>query len=402
MKKFLMIRNFQISKSWILVLFIKINFFLSASHYTYPQKINIEAINNVNSYLDLLKGKNVGVVTNNSSKFYNSFSEIHLIDSLLKLNISIKKIFAPEHGFRGNQDAGEKIDNSIDSKTSIPIISLYGTNRKPTNKDLENIDLILFDLQDVGVRFYTYLSTLHYVMESCAENNIDIVVLDRPNPNANYVDGPVLENDSKSFVGLHPVPILYGLTIGEYAKMINGEKWLNNKIQAKLTVIKMKNYNRRIEYQLKSKPSPNLPNLKSINLYPSLCFFEQTPVSVGRGTEMQFQVIGSPDWNNQPFSFIPKPNFGAKNPKHNGIKCFGLDLRNVNKLSEINLEWIIKAYNYSPDKEKFFKSGFHRLAGNKKLENQIKDGISAIKIKLSWKKDLETYKIMREKYILYN
>tara|TARA_X000000950_G_scaffold46388_1_gene53187 strand:- start:987 stop:2180 length:1194 start_codon:yes stop_codon:yes gene_type:complete len=397
-----MIRNFQISKPWLLVLFIKINFFLAASHYTYPQKINIEAINNVNSYLDLLKDKNVGVVANNSSKFYNSSSKIHLIDSLLKLNVSVKKIFAPEHGFKGNQDAGEKIDNSINSKTSIPIISLYGTNRKPTNKDLENIDLILFDLQDVGVRFYTYLSTLHYVMESCAENNIDIVLLDRPNPNANYVDGPVLENDSKSFVGLHPVPILYGLTIGEYAKMINGEKWLNNKIQAKLTVIKMKNYNRRIEYQLQSKPSPNLPNLKSINLYPSLCFFEQTPVSIGRGTDMQFQVIGSPYWKNQPFSFIPKPNLGAKNPKHNGIKCFGLDLRDEKKLTQINLNWLIKAYNFSPNKEKFFRIGFHRLAGNKKLENQIKDGISAKKIKLSWKKDLEIYKIVREKYILYN
>ena len=397
-----MIRNFQISKPWLLVLFIKINFFLAASHYTYPQKINKEAINNVNSYIDLLKDKNVGVVANNSSKFYSSSSKIHLIDSLLKLNISVKKIFAPEHGFRGNQDAGEKIDNSINSKTSIPIISLYGTNRKPTNKDLENIDLILFDLQDVGVRFYTYLSTLHYVMESCAENNIDIVLLDRPNPNANYVDGPVLENDSKSFVGLHPVPILYGLTIGEYAKMINGEKWLNNKIQAKLTVIKMKNYNRRIEYQLQSKPSPNLPNLKSINLYPSLCFFEQTPVSIGRGTEMQFQVIGSPYWKNQPFSFIPKPNLGAKNPKHNGIKCFGLDLRDEKKLTQINLSWLIKAYNFSPNKENFFRNGFHRLAGNKKLENQIKDGMSAKKIKLSWKKDLEIYKIKREKYILYN
>tara|TARA_Y100000022_G_scaffold198986_1_gene210460 strand:+ start:55 stop:1029 length:975 start_codon:yes stop_codon:yes gene_type:complete len=324
------------------------------------------------------------------------------LDSLLSLNISVIKIFSPEHGFRGNLDAGEKIDNSIDSKTGIPIISLYGSKKKPNSGDLKNLDLILFDLQDVGARFYTYLSTLHYVMESCAENNIEIIVLDRPNPNANYVDGPVLEDDSKSFVGLHPVPILYGLTIGEYAKMINGEKWLNNNIQAKLTVIKMDNYNREFEYQLKSKPSPNLPNLKSINLYPSLCFFEQTPVSVGRGTEMQFQVIGSPNWNNQPFSFTPRPNFGAKNPKHNGIKCFGLDLRHEKKLSKINLGWLIEAYNYSPEKEKFFRSGFYRLAGTKKLENQIKAGMSAEEIKSTWKKDIESYMIIRNKYMLYN
>ena len=397
-----MIKNFRISRFWILVLSFKINFFLIANTLSYSQNINIEAINKVDSYVDIIKNKNIGIVTNHSSKFYKSESEVHLLDSLLSLNISVIKIFSPEHGFRGDLDAGEKIDNSIDSKTGIPIISLYGSKKKPNSGDLKNLDLILFDLQDVGARFYTYLSTLHYVMESCAENNIEIIVLDRPNPNANYVDGPVLEDDSKSFVGLHPVPILYGLTIGEYAKMINGEKWLNNNIQAKLTVIKMDNYNREFEYQLKSKPSPNLPNLKSINLYPSLCFFEQTPVSVGRGTEMQFQVIGSPNWNNQPFSFTPRPNFGAKNPKHNGIKCFGLDLRHEKKLSKINLGWLIKAYNYSPEKEKFFRSGFYRLAGTKKLENQIKAGMSAEEIKSTWKKDIESYMIIRNKYMLYN
>ena len=397
-----MIKNFRISRFWILVLSFKINFFLIANTLSYSQNINIEAINKVDSYVDIIKNKNIGIVTNHSSKFYNSESEVHLLDSLLSLNISVIKIFSPEHGFRGDLDAGEKIDNSIDSKTGIPIISLYGSKKKPNSGDLKNLDLILFDLQDVGARFYTYLSTLHYVMESCAENNIEIIVLDRPNPNANYVDGPVLEDDSKSFVGLHPVPILYGLTIGEYAKMINGEKWLNNKIQAKLTVIKMDNYNREFEYKLKSKPSPNLPNLKSINLYPSLCFFEQTPVSVGRGTEMQFQVIGSPDWNNQPFSFTPRPNFGAKNPKHNGIKCFGLDLRHEKKLSKINLGWLIIAYNHSPEKEKFFRSGFYRLAGTKKLENQIKAGMSAEEIKSTWKKDIESYMIIRNKYMLYN
>ena len=397
-----MIKNFRISRFWILVLSFKINFFLIGNTLSYSQNINIEAINKVDSYIDIIKNKNIGIVANHSSKFYNSKSEVHLLDSLLSLNISVIKIFSPEHGFRGDLDAGEKIDNSIDSKTGIPIISLYGSKKKPNSGDLKNLDLILFDLQDVGARFYTYLSTLHYVLESCAENNIEIIVLDRPNPNANYIDGPVLEDDSKSFVGLHPVPILYGLTIGEYAKMINGEKWLNNNIQAKLTVIKMDNYNREFEYQLKSKPSPNLPNLKSINLYPSLCFFEQTPVSVGRGTEMQFQVIGSPKWNNQPFSFTPRPNFGAKNPKHNGIKCFGLDLRHGKKLSKINLGWLIKAYNYSPDKEKFFRSGFYRLAGTKKLENQIKAGMSAEEIKSTWKKDIESYMIIRNKYMLYN
>ncbi len=397
-----MIKNFRISRFWVLLICFKINCFLILNTSIYSQNINIEAINKVDSYIGLIKNKNIGLVTNHSSKFDNTNLEIHLLDSLLNLNISVNAIFAPEHGFRGDLDAGEKINNSIDSKTGIPIISLYGSKRKPDSKDLENIDLILFDLQDVGVRFYTYLSTLHYVMESCAENNIEIIVLDRPNPNANYIDGPVLKENSKSFVGLHPVPILYGLTIGEYAKMINGEKWLNNKIQAKLTVIKMDNYKREYRYQLKSKPSPNLPNLKSINLYPSLCFFEQTPVSIGRGTDMQFQVIGSPDWINQPFSFTPRPNFGAKNPKHNGIKCFGLDLRDENRLSEINFEWLIKAYNYSPEKDNFFRSGFYRLAGNKELEDQIKAGMSAEDIKLTWKKDIESYKIVRNKYILYN
>ena len=397
-----MTRNFQISKSWILVLFTKINFFLALSHYSYSQNINIEAINNTDSYVDILKDKNIAVVSNQSSKFYNSSSKIHLIDSLLKLNITIKKIFAPEHGFRGNSDAGEIINNSIDTKTSIPILSLYGSNKKPKYKDLKNIDLILFDLQDVGVRFYTYLSTLHYVMESCAENNIELIVLDRPNPNANYIDGPVLENESRSFIGLHPVPILYGLTIGEYAKMINGEKWLKKGLKVKLTIIEMENYNRRLKYELKSKPSPNLPNLKSINLYPSLCFFEQTPISIGRGTKMQFQIFGSPHWKNQSFSFMPKPNLGAKKPKHNGIKCFGIDLRNEKELNNINLVWLIKAYNYSPDKDNFFWSGFHKIAGNKELEIQIKNGMSAEEIKLTWNRGLNRFKKIRKKYLIYN
>ena len=367
---------------------------------TYAQNSSIvTGAERLDQYISDLKNKNIAIVANQTT----IIKKEHLVDVLLNEGVNVQKVFSPEHGFRGKSDAGEKVKDEFDLQTGLPIYSLYGkAKRKPSKELLKDVDIMLFDLQDVGARFYTYLSTLHYVMESCAENNIEIIVLDRPNPNANYVDGPVLEDDSKSFVGLHPVPILYGLTIGEYAKMINGEKWLNNNIQAKLTVIKMDNYNREFEYQLKSKPSPNLPNLKSINLYPSLCFFEQTPVSVGRGTEMQFQVIGSPNWNNQPFSFTPRPNFGAKNPKHNGIKCFGLDLRHEKKLSKINLGWLIKAYNYSPEKEKFFRSGFYRLAGTKKLENQIKAGMSAEEIKSTWKKDIESYMIIRNKYMLYN
>ena len=324
------------------------------------------------------------------------------MDSLLKLNVKIKKVFAPEHGFRGNLDAGEKIINSIDPKTGIPIVSLYGKKRKPSFEDLEEIDVIIFDIQDVGARFYTYLSTMHYVMESCAENNIELIVLDRPNPNGHYIDGPVMVKESMSFIGLHPVPIVYGMTIGEYAKMINGEKWLRNNLNCKLKVIEITNYDRNKKYKLTVKPSPNLPNQQSINLYPSLCFFEQTPVSVGRGTEKQFQVIGTPYWENFKFNFTPKSMPGAKYPKHENLTCYGLNLENEEYLSKIDLKWLILAYKNEKNKENFFKSGFHRLAGNKLLEEQIKKGLSEKEIRKTWKNGLDNFKLTREKYLIYN
>jgi len=395
-----MLENFQISKS--IFVFIKINFFLIVSLNIIAQNNTIIGIDKTEEYLPLIIDKNVAIVSNHTSHFIKENKSIHLVDSLLKLNVQVKKVFAPEHGFRGNLDAGEKIINSIDSKTGIPIVSLYGKKRKPSFEDLDGIDVIIFDIQDVGARFYTYLSTMHYVMESCAENGIKLIVLDRPNPNGHYIDGPVMTKESMSFVGLHPVPIVYGMTIGEYAKMINGEKWLKNNLNCKLKVIEITNYNRYKKYKLSLKPSPNLPNQKSINLYPSLCFFEQTPVSVGRGTKKQFQVIGTPYWKNFKFNFTPKSMPGAKYPKHENYTCYGLNLENEQYLSKIDLKWLILAYKNERNKDNFFKSGFHRLAGSKLLEEQIKKGLSEKEIKKTWKNGLENFQLIREKYLIYN
>ena len=395
-----MLKNFQISKS--IIVFIKINFFLIVSLNIVAQNNTIIGIDKTEEYLPLIVDKNIAIVSNHTSQFVKESKSIHLVDSLLKLNVQVKKVFAPEHGFRGNLDAGEKIINSIDEKTGIPIVSLYGKKRKPSFEDLDEIDVIIFDIQDVGARFYTYLSTMHYVMESCAENNIELIVLDRPNPNGHYIDGPVMTKESMSFVGLHPVPIVYGMTIGEYAKMINGEKWLRNNLNCKLKVIEITNYDRNKKYKLTFKPSPNLPNQQSINLYPSLCFFEQTPVSVGRGTEKQFQVIGTPYWENFKFNFTPESMPGAKYPKHENLTCYGLNLENEEYLSKIDLKWLILAYKNEKNKDNFFKSGFHRLAGNKLLEEQIKKGLSAKEIRKTWKNGLDNFKLIREKYLIYN
>ena len=395
-----MLKNFQISKS--IIVFIKINFFLIVSLNIVAQNNTIIGIDKTEEYLPLIIDKNIAIVSNHTSQFIKESKSIHLVDSLLKLNVQIKKVFAPEHGFRGNLDAGEKIINSIDEKTGIPIVSLYGKKRKPSFEDLDEIDVIIFDIQDVGARFYTYLSTMHYVMESCAENNIELIVLDRPNPNGHYIDGPVMTKESMSFVGLHPVPIVYGMTIGEYAKMINGEKWLRNNLNCKLKVIEITNYDRNKKYKLTFKPSPNLPNQQSINLYPSLCFFEQTPVSVGRGTEKQFQVIGTPYWENFKFNFTPKSMPGAKYPKHENLTCYGLNLENEEYLSKIDLKWLILAYKNEKNKDNFFKSGFHRLAGNKLLEEQIKEGLPEKEIRKTWKNGLDNFKLIREKYLIYN
>jgi uncharacterized protein YbbC (DUF1343 family) len=377
---------------------------------------------NFNTYLPLLKDKKVGIVTNLSGiikvsgktgavlnekgeavgEFEEVDKTVSIVDFLIEKNISIQKIFAPEHGFRGTADAGEHIVDGKDTKTGLPIISLYGDNKKPKPEQLEGIDVVVFDVQDVGVRFYTYISTLHYVMEACAENNIPLLVLDRPNPNGAIVDGPILENEFSSFVGMHPVPVLYGMTIGEYAQMINGEKWLKNGIQCQLTVVPCLNYTREMNYSLPVRPSPNLPNDLSINLYASLCLFEGTNVSVGRGTEKQFQIYGSPFLPKGDFSFTPIPNSGAKKPLYHGTMCFGEDLSASAKVHQLELKWLLKTYQETQDKSKFFSPFFTKLAGTKKLQEQIEAGISENKIRKSWKKNLEDFMKMRERYLIYS
>lgn len=369
----------------------------------------IVGANRTESYLPLLENKKVGVVGNQSSVIFLSGEKnqeqeyVHLVDSLISLDVNVVKVFAPEHGFRGTADAGEIIKDGVDIKTGVPVLSLYGNNKKPSEEQLEGIDVMVFDIQDVGTRFYTYISTLHYVMEACAENNIPLVIFDRPNPNGHYVDGPILKPEHKSFVGMHPVPIVHGLTIGEYAKMVNGEKFLEDGIQTDLTVIEMENYNHARKYKLPIKPSPNLPNAKAINLYPSLCFFEGTNVNAGRGTSKQFQVFGSPylDQDIYEYSYIPKPNEGSKYPKHNGEVCYGKDLIETPRLSEINLEWLVNAYHNTADKSKFFNAYFTKLAGTEELRHKIESGMTAAEIKESWQPGLEKYKKMREDYLLY-
>lgn len=353
---------------------------------------------NYTAYLSILKGKKIGIVTNQTGILSD---KTHLVDFLLGKNIAIKTIFAPEHGFRGTADAGEHVVDGKDSKTGLPIISLYGDNKKPKPEQLVGIDILVFDLQDVGARFYTYISSLHYIMEACAENNILLLILDRPNPNITIIDGPVLEKEFTSFVGMHPIPLLHGMTIGEYAQMINGEKWLKNGIQCKLTVIPCLNYNRKMDYSLPIKPSPNLPNDQAVNLYASLCLFEGTNVSVGRGTEKQFQIYGSPYLPKSDFSFIPKPNLGAQNPVYNGVLCYGEDLSTYPRVNQLELKWLIKAYNSTKDKSKFFNVFFTKLAGTKKLQLQIESGVSEKEIRESWKNGLIMFRVMRSKYLIY-
>ncbi len=358
------------------------------------------------SYIELLRNKKIAIVANQTSVIFkndsvNSYT--HLVDSLLSLNITIAKVFAPEHGFRGKADAGEHILDQKDKKTGLPIYSLYGKNKKPSKQLLKGIGYVVFDIQDVGVRFYTYISTLHYIMEACAENKIPLIVLDRPNPNRDYIDGPVLDTKLTSFVGMHPVPIIYGLTIGEYAKMINGEKWLKNDVQCDLTVIPIKNYSTSTRYHLPIKPSPNLPNDQSINLYPSLCLFEGTTISCGRGTEQQFQIYGSPELpkNKFLFDFTPQPNFGSKFPKHENKICYGEDLSESPSLKKFELQWIKQAYDNSPNQDTFFNNFFDKLAGTYQLKKQLIDGISIVEIEKTWQKKLADYAHIRSKYILY-
>jgi len=352
-------------------------------------------------YVPLLKGKNVAVVVNQSSLVQGQ----HLVDALLQQQINVVKIFAPEHGFRGEADAGQHLKNGVDSATGLPIVSLYGKHKKPSRADLKNIDVLLFDIQDVGVRFYTYLSTLHYIMEAAAQSKIKVIVLDRPNPNGGRIDGEVLNLKYKSFVGMHPVPILYGMTIGEYALMINGEGWLKGGIQADLTVVPLGNYTHESYYSLEVKPSPNLPNDLSIYLYPSLAFFEGTTFSAGRGTLSQFQLYGSPYYKKKKFSFKPVSRKGAKHPKHQNKKCYGVDLSTEVQETNggINLGYLLDAYKNYPYKKKFFlKSRFiDKLAGSNKLRQQVLSGKSAKQIKKSWQKGLNRFKKVRQNYLLY-
>lgn len=397
---------FQAFKKITFILFLIVSNASNANSSTGTIKNKINGISNeiktgadnFEKYIPLLKDKKVGIVTNQTGLLSN---KKHVVDFLLEKKINIQTIFAPEHGFRGTADAGEHVVDGKDSKTGLSIISLYGDNKKPKPEQLSGIDVMVFDLQDVGARFYTYISSLHYVMEACAENNVPLIIFDRPNPNGRIVDGPLLEKEFTSFVGMHPIPLLHGMTIGEYAKMINGEKWLKNAAQCKLTVIPCVNYNRKMDYSLLAKPSPNLPNDQSINLYASLCLFEGTNVSMGRGTEKQFQIYGSPYLTKTNFSFTPKPNFGAKDPVYNGVECFGEDLTSYPKLQQLELKWLLKAYQNTSDKTKFFNPFFTKLAGTKKLQQQIESGTSEENIRKSWVKDLEAFKKMRTKYLIY-
>ena len=349
----------------------------------------------IDKILKTIDNKKIAVVANQTSRV----NDVHLVDTLLSLQQKIISVFSPEHGFRGIEDAGAKIDNEIDLKTGLPIISLYGKNKKPTSEQLKEIDVVVFDIQDVGARFYTYISTLHYVLEACGEDKIKVVVLDRPNPNGHYVDGPILEKEFMSFVGMHQIPIVHGMTIGEYAKMIVGEKWI--KFDCNLEIIEMNNYNRNDFYDLPIKPSPNLPNSKSINLYPSLCLFEGTNVSVGRGTNQPFQHFGSPFLKFYSYAFQPKSGPGSKFPKHENSTCFGKNLNNYPYLNSLNLSWLIEAYNQTNNKEDFFNSFFDKLAGTEKLRTQITSGLSDQKIKESWEPGLKEFKKTRAKYLIY-
>ncbi len=295
------------------------------------------------------------------------------------------------------------IKDGKDPRTGLPIISLYGSNKKPTPEQMKDLDIMIFDIQDVGARFYTYISTLHYVMEASAEAGIPLLILDRPNPNIHYIDGPILEPEHKSFVGMHPIPVVHGMTIAEYAQMINGEDWLENGMKCKLEIVPVKDYNRNMSYKLPIKPSPNLPNDKSINLYPSTCFFEGTSLSEGRGTQMQFQVFGSPllPKDKYTFTFTPQPNEGAKNPKFNGQMCYGKDLRGEKQLDQINLQWLIDAYHDSGKQTSFFTNFFSTLAGTKTLQQQIEQGLNNNQIRKGWSEGLKKYDEMRKKYLIY-
>lgn len=371
--------------------------FFQLSNSVFSQEI-IQGAERVDYYFNKLNDNKIAIIANNTSVIKTSKGSTHIIDTLIARGLSINKIFSPEHGFLGDKDDGEKFEN--DFYNNIEIISLYGGNRKLKDEDIEDIDIIIFDIQDVGVRFYTYLSTLHYAMQSAARKNKKFIIMDRANPNSFYIDGPVLDLKNSSFIGLHPVPIVYGMTIGEYGLMINGEGWLENNLKVDLEVIKLKNYNHKLKYEPPIRPSPNLPNIQSIYLYPSLAFLEKTEVSVGRGTTIQFQIYGHPDFKGD-FSFTPQPNFGSQYPKLKGVLSYGEDLRNYKTSNMIELKWLINSFTQINDKNNFFRSDFDKLSGTSNLKKQIIEGLSESEIRDSWKEGLEKFKKIRKKYLLY-
>lgn len=383
-------------------------FFIFMCHFSFAQEpLQIKPYNSVSTgaqqfsnYLPLLKNKRVGILTNATGLV----GKTSIVDTLLSLGVKVKKIFGPEHGFRGDTDAGETVTSNRDTKTGLTVVSLYGANKKPGKEQLKDIDVLVYDIQDIGTRFYTYISTMSYAMEACAENKKDFIVLDRPNPNGFYIDGPILSEEFKSFLGLHPVPLVYGMTCGEYAQMVNGEGWLKNKSRCRLTVIALKNYDRGASYTLPAKPSPNIPNEQAVLLYPSLGLFEGTLISLGRGTNRPFQVIGHPDFKDTSFSFTPMPTALSKEPKYVGQRCYGLNLSRGPFLADhprqLNLTWLIIMYG-SLKRDDFFDKNFNYHSGNTLLQEQIKNGTSEAEIRKSWQAGLESFKKTRKKYLLY-
>lgn len=352
-------------------------------------------------YLPLLKNKRVAVITNITGVIGNT----SIVDTLLSLKVNVKKILGPEHGFRSNADAGEQVKNNKDPKTGLPVVSLYGANKKPTKEQLRNVDVVVYDIQDIGTRFYTYISSMCYAMEACAENGKEFVVFDRPNPNGFYIDGPVLREELKSFLGLHKVPVVYGMTCGEYARMANEEGWLKNGVKCRLTVVAMKNYDRKASYMLPVKPSPNIPNHQAVLLYPGLGLFEGTVMSLGRGTPFPFQVVGHPEYPDTSFSFTPLPGEISKTPRYVNKKCYGVDLRKSSYITkhprQLGLEWLIKIYQ-SFNNRPFFETGFNYHSGNKLLQEQLKNGLPEEEIRSSWAHDIAEFKKIRKKYLLYD
>jgi uncharacterized protein YbbC (DUF1343 family) len=390
-------------------------------------KTLVVAANQTETYFELLRDKNFALVANQTSVIFKPGAErgigkprgghaadtlagtaaepwVHLADSLLRAGLSLKKVFAPEHGFRGQVDAGEKVTDGVDPSSGLAVLSLHGEHRKPQQQQLAGLDLVVFDIQDIGVRFYTYIATLQLVMEACAEAGIPVLVLDRPNPNIHYVDGPMMENEHRSFLGKTEIPLVYGMTIGEYARMINEEGWLQDGLKVELTVIPIQGYSRRTPYVLPIPPSPNLPNTQSVLLYPSLGLFEGTHVNAGRGTSLQFQSFGAPFLSEShfPYTYTPESRPGASNPKHLGKRCFGRDLSQVAPPNAVDLKWLIEAYAHRDSAVDFFKTeGFTKHAGTAELQRQIEAGMTATQIREKWQDQLEVFKKTRAKYLLY-